>query len=209
MGVSFLIILFALAILVLAFVGVFGRFPDNWEWVGIVLAGWGIAMGAPSLFQMMIGRPKLLTSYERHVIERKRALLILLKNPPLGQRSIWRKLGVRRDTIESLIVSFGITEVGTGKVILLIANAKIYSDDDPTGIGRKRIALPPTISSEAAVTIALWDETKNKTVIAADTPIELPAGVYQLEVVFGVDGDLRKEFMKFVVGTAADDLVWL
>jgi len=48
-GLSIVIILFALAMLIVAFVGVFGRFPDNWEWVGIVLAGWGIAMGAPSV----------------------------------------------------------------------------------------------------------------------------------------------------------------
>src|SRR4030042_7069739 len=110
MGFLFITILVALAILVLAFVGVFGRFPDNWEWVGIVLAGWGIAMGTPSIFQMMLGRPKLLRDYDRHVRNQERALLIFLKNPPLSEKSIWRKIGIRRDTISSLSVSFCITE---------------------------------------------------------------------------------------------------
>src|SRR3972149_5535864 len=101
MGFSFLIILSALAILVLAFVGVFGRFPDNWEWVGIVLAGGGLAIGAPSVLQMIIGRPKLIRDYDRVIKNQERALAIFLKNPPLDDRSIWRKLGVRRDTIAS------------------------------------------------------------------------------------------------------------
>jgi hypothetical protein len=169
MGFLFITILFALAILVLAFVGVFGRFPDNWEWVGIVLAGLGLAMGAPSVFQMMLGRPKLLSDYDRHVRGQERALMVFLKNPQLSRKSLWRKLGVRRDTIESLIASFCITEVGTNKVMTEpIMHASIFSDDDPAHIGKNRIALPPTITYEASIMIALWDGTKHKAIIPGD-----------------------------------------
>jgi len=109
-GLSIVIILFALAILIVAFVGAFGRFPDNWEWVGIVLAGWGIAMGTPSVLQMIFGRPKLLTNFDRYVRDQERGLLVFLKNPPLGKKSFLRKLGIRRDTIASLSASFRISE---------------------------------------------------------------------------------------------------
>ncbi len=210
MGFSFIIILFALAILVLAFVGVFGRFPDNWEWVGIILAGWGIAMGAPSVFQMMLGRPKLLRDYDRHVRNQERALMIFLKNPPLSEKSIWRKLGVRRDTIASLSASFRISE--TAKVTIPIMHARIYSDDDPTEAGSWRIALPPTFSWSTSIMVAMWDDTKKKAIVLGDKVrnlVELPAGVYHIEVIFLMEGQPIKEVREFIVGDKADDLVWV
>ncbi len=209
------LILLALVILVIAFVGVFGRFPDNWEWVGIVLAGWGIAMGAPSLLQMVMGRPKLLTSFERVVDGPKRALAIFLKNPPLGEKSIWGKLGIRRDTIASLSASFRISEVA--KVVIPIMHARIYTPDDPTGIdpariGTWRIALPPTLSFETCIMIAMWDSEKKKAIVVGDksrNSVELSAGIYRIEVIFLVEGQPIKEFREFIVGDKADDLVWI
>jgi len=213
MGFSFIAILFLLAILVLAFVGVFGRFPDNWEWVGIVLAGWGIAMGTPTVFQMILGRPKLLTDYDRHVRDQERALIIFLKNPPLRKRSIWDRLGVRRDTIVSLSASFCITEIGTNKVMTEpIMHARIYSDDDPTESGSWRIALPPTFSWSTSIMVAMWDDTKKKAIVLPDRlrePVELTIGVYRIEVVFLIEGQPVKEFRTFNVGDKADDLVWV
>ena len=207
------IILIVLGILVFAFRGFFGVFPDNWEWVGIILAGVGLIMGTPSVLQMIMGRPRLMICFDRLVRNQERSLGIFLKNPPLGKKSNWRKLGVKRDTIESLIVSFCVTEVGTGKIKTQpIMHAKIYSDDDPTHIGKNRIALPPTITYEASVMIAMWDESKKKAIIPGDTLrsyIELSVGVYQIEVIFVVDGDPQIEFRRFNVGVKADDLEWL
>jgi len=65
------LILIILGFLVLALRGFFGIFPDNWEWVGIVLAGVGLIMGVPNILQMALGRPKLLTNYDRHGRDKK------------------------------------------------------------------------------------------------------------------------------------------
>ncbi len=206
------LILLALAVLVLAFVGVFGRFPDNWEWVGIILAGWGIAMGAPSIFQMIQGRPKLLSEYVRVVQNRDRSLVILLKNPPLEKNSIWGKLGVRRETLQSLIISLRVSEVGSRKILIPIMQTMIFSDDDPTNIGRSRIALPPTFHSPASVMVAMWDEEKKKAIIPGDRirpAAELSAGSYRIDVILVPDGNPRNEFMHFIVGNTADELVWV
>ena len=94
------LILIILAILVFALRGFFGVFPDNWEWVGIALAGVGVLMAIPSVLQMAIGHPKLMLEFDRVVRERERSLAIFLKNqqfgnPLEGKKSIWRKLGVK------------------------------------------------------------------------------------------------------------------
>ena len=39
--------------------------------------------------------------------------------------------------------------------------------------------------------------------------LELPTGVYQIEIIFFVEGQPIKEFRRFIVGDKADDLVWL
>jgi len=44
------LVIVVLAILCLAFIGILGRFPDEWEWVGIVLAGVALAMATPIIF---------------------------------------------------------------------------------------------------------------------------------------------------------------
>lgn len=212
MWISVTFVLIALVILVLAFVGVFERFPDNWEWVGIVLAGWGIAMGAPSIFQMIFGRPKLVSEYSRVVQNQDRSLVIFLKNPPLEKKSVWGKMGVRRETIQSLIISFRISEVGSGKILIPIMQTRIFSDDDPDNIGRGRIALPPTFHSPASVMIAMWDENKKKAIILGDRirqPVALSAGNYRVDVLLVPDGNPRKEFMHFIVGNTADELAWV
>ena len=207
------IILIILGFLVFAFKGAFGVFPDNWEWVGIILAGVGLLMSIPSILQMAIGRPKLLRNYDRHIRDKERALMIFLKNPPLSEKSIWRKLGVRRDAITSLSATFCITEIGSNKVVTKpIMHARIYSDDDPTKAGSWRMALPPTFSWSTTMMIASWDDTKKKAIVLGDeirNSLELSANTYRLEVIFLVEGQPMKEFRNFVVGDAADDLVWI
>ena len=206
------IILFVLGFLLLAFRGFFGMFPDSWEWVGIVLAGVGLIMSIPSVLQMAKGRPKLMVNFDMTVGDGKRFLAVFLKNPQLEKKSVWRKLGVKRDTIESLIVSFRISEVGTGKIIIPIMQSRIYSDDDTTDVGKNRIALPPTLSFEASVMIAIWDKDKKRAIIPGDrlrASVEIPAGVYQIAIIFVVDGDPQTKFRQFIVGTTADELDWI
>lgn len=206
------ITLVVLGLFVFALRGFFGVFPDSWEWTGIVLAGAGIAMGIPSVLQMTMGRPKLMVGFDRVVKDKERSLAIFLKNPQLDKKSVWRKLGIKRDTIQSLIVSFRISEAGAGKVIVPIMQARIYSDDDPTGAGSNRIALPPTISFETCVMIAMWDEVKKRAVVPGDRlrqAVELSAGIYRLEVIIVVDGDAQNKFREFIIGNTADDLVWV
>ena len=168
-------------------------------------------MGTTNVFQMVLGRPKLLRDYDRHVRDQERALMIFLKNPPLSEK--WRKLGVKRDTIASLSASFCITEVGTNKVMTKpIMHARIYSDDDPTEAGSWRIALPPTFSCSTSIMVAMWDDTKKKVIVLGDKvrdSLELPAGVYRIEVIFLMEGQPIKEFRRFIVGDKADDLVWV
>lgn len=206
------IIFVVLGLLVFALRGFFGVFPDSWEWAGIVLAGVGLAMGVPSILQMVMGRPKLLFDFDRVVKDKERSLAIFLKNPQLGQKSVWRKLGLKRDTIESLTVSFRIMEGGTGRIAVPIMHSRIYSYDDPTDVGKNRIALPPTLSFETCVMIAMWDESKKKAIIPGDrirTSEEISNGVYQIEVIFAVDGEPQKEFRQFIVGNTADELAWI
>ncbi|MBA7613942.1 hypothetical protein ES703_21201 [subsurface metagenome] len=206
------IILVVLGLLVFALRGVLGIFPDSWEWAGIVLAGVGIAMGVPSVLQMAMGRPKLMINFDRTAKGEERFLAVFLKNPQLEKKSVWRKLGIKRDTIESLIVSFRISEVGTGKIILPIMQSRIYSDDDTTDVGKNRIALPPTLSFEASVMIAIWDKDKKRAIIPGDRlrpSVEISAGVYQITIIFVVDGEPQTKFRQFIVGNTADELDWI
>jgi len=211
------IILIALGILVFALRGVFGIFPDNWEWVGIVLAGVGLLMGVPSMFQMTMGRPKLMLDFDRIVKDRGRDLAIFLKNQQLGnplegKKSIWRKLGVKRDTIESLTASLRISEVGTGKIIIPIMQARIFSNADTNNLGTWRTTLPPTLSFETSLMIAMWDENKKKAIVLGDNirpPVELSAGIYKITIIIAVDGEPYNYSRQFIVGNVADDLTWV
>ena len=91
-------------------------FPDNWEWVGIVLAGVGLIMAVPSTLQMALGRPKLIAYFNRSSRGQERALVIMLKNLPIESKKVWHRLGVHRDTIQSLEVNFQISEAGSGTI---------------------------------------------------------------------------------------------
>jgi len=202
---------------VFALRGFFGVFPDNWEWVGIVLAGVGLLMGVPSVLQMALGRPKLILDFDRIVKGRERHLALFLKNQQLGaplegKKSIWRKLGVKRDTIESLTVSFRISEVGTGKIHIPVMQARIFSNADPNERGTWRTTLPPTLSFETSVMIAMWDENKQKAIVLGDETkpyVEFSKGIYEILVIIAVDGEPENYIRQFIVGDIADDLTWV
>ena len=205
------IIFIVLGVLFLALRGSFGDFPSNWEWVGIVLAGVGLAMATPSIFQMLWGRSILRTQFENGIEGESRFLPIYLENPPIRSR-ILRKLGVKRDTIQSLTVQFRISEAGSGKIVVPIRQARIYSDDDPTDRGRNRISLPATYSVAASVIIVRWDTQKDKAFIPPDRlreELPLESGQYRVHVIFLVDGDPKISSRQFVIGEKADDLTWI
>lgn len=205
------IIFIVLGVLFLALRGSFGGFPSNWEWVGIVLAGVGLAMAAPFTLERLWGRSILRTKFENGTIGKSRFLIIYLENPPIRSR-ILRKLGVKRDTIQSLTVQFSISEAGSGKIVVPIRQAGIYSDDDPTDRLRDRISLPATYTVAASVVIVRWDTQKGKAVVLPDRlreELPLESGQYRVKVIFSVDGEPKMSSRQFVVGEKADDLTWI
>lgn len=211
------IILILLGLLVFVLRGVFGIFPDNWEWVGIVLAGVGLLMGVPSVLQMAMGHPKLILDFDRIVRDRERGLAVFLKNQQLGnplegKKSIWRKLGIKRDTIESLTVSLRILEIGTGKIQIPVMQVRIFSDADLNESGTWRTTLPPTLSFETSAMIAMWDKDKKKAIVLGDKTKpseELSKGIYEVRLIIAVDGEPEYYSIQFIVGDTADDLTWV
>ena len=154
-----LISVVALAIIIVIIGSALGRFPNVWEWVGIVFAVVGVGIGVPSLLQRIFGRPRLVSEYDKYVRGQERGLIVFLKNPPLEKKSFLKKLGVRRDTISSLSASFRISVVG-GEVVVPIMHCRVYTDDDPTDAGSWRIALPPTFGWSTSIMVAMWNDAK-------------------------------------------------
>ena len=213
---AFIFILFGFLALVLGGV-VWTVIPPEWQFVGAVLTAVGIVMGIPVLLQMTIGRAKLMVEFDKIVEQEKRSLAIFMKNPQLGdvstgKKTIWRRIGVKRESIESLIVSFRITEVGTGKVVIPIMQARVYSDADPSEKGIWRVTVAPTLSFETTIMVAMWNEGKKVVIVPGDRlrgEVELPKGIYRIDAAFVVDGEAEMEFREFIVGDSADELTWV
>jgi hypothetical protein len=204
--------------LLLVLLGMASAVMPEWvPWVGLVCGGVGVIMSVPGVLQMTIGRAKLIVEFERIVEGQKRALGVFMKNPQLGdastgKKSIWRTMGVKREGVESLIVSFQIAEAGTGKIVIPIMNGRIYSDADSSRQGSWRVTVPPTLSFETSVAVAIWNESKKVAVVPGDNlraDVELGKGAYRIEVIFVVDGEPEKRFGSFIVGDNADSLVWV
>ena len=151
-----IIVAIVLVILCLAFIGIFGRFPDEWEWVAIVIAGVGIVLVIPSALQMFWGRAYVKTEFEVSAKGDERSLVILLQNPPV-QNSVLKTLGVRRETVQSLTAELRFSEAGSNVIIDTIRRARIFTDEDKSDSGRgsNRIVLPPTYSVAASMMIAM------------------------------------------------------
>ena len=204
------IVLFVLAILCLAFIGIFGRFPDEWEWAGIVLAGMGIAMATPSIFQMFWGRACVETEFEVSARDNERSLVIFLRNPPINSR-ILKTLGVKRETVQSLTAEIRISEFGSKKIIVPIRHARLFSDEDTSNRGSNRIVLPPTYGVAASIMVAMWDNNKKGAIILGDRlrePLLLGEGYYHAQIIIFVDGEPKEISRQFVIGKNADDLIW-
>ena len=195
--------------LVFALRGVFGEDPAKWESVGMVLAGVGILMAAPTLFDKIWGSPKLSAEFENDAQGEGRSLVVFLKNLPVT--GLVKVLGVRRETIASLVASLRVSEVGSGRIIIPVLQARIYSDSDVTDSGRDRTTLPPTYSVGAGIVVATWD-IQNKRVVVPPSRTHpetvLPEGYYEAQILFFVNGDKIEHSRRFRVGPAADDLRW-
>lgn len=197
-------------VIILASTIISGAFPDTGQWVGIAITLVGLAMGMPSALQRMFGGPKLVRQYDRYVEREYRVLIVFLKDPPIGRNSFLGRLGVKRDSISSLTVSFQISE--EGEVVIPIMQARLYSDNDPTEAGSWRVDLAPTFSSSTSIIVVRWDGAKKKAIVPGDRvkgEVELSAGLYGIEIIYLVDGQPEKEFRGFIVGENADDLTWI
>jgi len=194
----------------------FAAVPEWVRWVGYFITLVGVIMNIPGWLQRGIGGAKLMVEFERIVREEKRGLAIGMKNPPLGdasigKKSIWRRIGVKRETIKSLVVSFAISEVGTGRVVIPVMHARIYSEADSSGQGNWQVTLPPTLGFATSVLVALWDEGRKVAIVPGDNDraeVELPKGVYRIDAAFVVDGEPETRSGEFIVGDAADNLNW-
>lgn len=205
-----ILVIVVLVIVCLAFIGIFGRFPDEWEWVGIVLAGLGLAMATPSIFQMLWGRAVVKLQFDIYPEKSERALVAFFKNPPVNSRML-RMLGVKREIVQSLTAEIRISEAGSNTIIVPIRQLRIYSDDEPSDSGNNRIVLPPTYSVGASIMVAHWDNQQKQAVIPPARlrdPQPLGAGCYRADIIIIVDGDPRIISRQFVVGKEADDLIW-
>lgn len=204
------LIIVVLVILCFSFVGIFGRFPDEWEWVGIILAGVGIVIATPSIFQIFWGRSCIEMEFEVSTKDAERSLMILLKNPPVKNK-ILKVLGVKRETVQSLTAELRISEFGSKRVIVPIRHATLFSDDDPTDKGSSRIVLPPTYSVAAGIMVSMWDDEKKGAVILGDRlrqPLLLKNGYYIAQIIIIVDGEPKEYIRQFAVGDNADSLIW-
>ena len=206
-----IIVAIVLVILCLAFIGIFGRVPDEWEWVAIVLAGVGIVMVTPSILQMFWGRACIKTIFEVSAEDNRSSLVILLRNPPVQNR-ILKTLGVKRETVQSLTAEIRIWKLGSKKPIVPIRHMRLFSDEDTSDKGSNRIVLPPTYSVAASMMVAMWDNEKKGAIVLGDRlrqPLLLSEGYYYTQIIILVDGEPNEISHQFVVGKSADELIWV
>ncbi len=190
--------------------------PPEWlVWVGsiagIIALGLGVVM-LPTVLQMFWGRPSLNTRFEPGVKGRQRWLQVFLENRPIEKQWL-KKLGVRGDTLQSLNVSFRLAEVGSGRIIVPIRQARIYTDDTGDTLGRFRVSLPATYSVAANVMIVRWDEDLGAVVLPPifedeEPQAKLEQGYYQMIMNLLVDGHPIFITRNFRVGRTLDDLIW-
>lgn len=180
-----------------------------WDWLGVIAFGLGI-MAIPTILQMWFGRRKLIASFRVEHRDADRSLQIFLTNPPLKEGSWLDKIGVERNDIKSLSVSFRITIAG-GADIIPVHHAALFTDANPDVLAW-RIALPPTYVGAATTVIVSWNSSKRTAVVPPDrlrTARVLPAGRYIARFVFSVNGKTRIVTRSFIVGIGADDLKWV
>jgi hypothetical protein len=206
---GFVFIFIILLIILLAFADHFGNFPDSWAWIGIILAGLGVIMTAPTIFQMIWGKPRVDISFEDVDDPNGKSLQVFFNNPPVRNKLL-RFLGVRRETVQSLTVQFRISEPWSGKILVPIHQGLIYTDevDVAESTCKGRISLPPTFSVGATTMIIMWQDGAYIPPDRLRQPRQLTAGIYEVLILFLVDGEPRQVSRLFTVGTSSTDLQW-
>ena len=205
------IVVVVLAIVCLAFIGIFGRFPDEWEWVAIVFVGVGIALTTPGVLQMFLGRACVETEFEVSARAHERSLVVFLKNPPI-ENGILKVLGIKREPVQSLTAEVRISEFGSKKIVAPIRHARLFTDEETSpDKWFNRIALPPTYSVAASIMVAMWDNGRKQAIILGDIlrqPLFLNEGYYYAQLLIFVDGEPTEVSRQFAVGRTADELIW-
>lgn len=185
--------------------------PAAWEWVSIILGATSLSIAGPALLQGLYGSPHVNARIESYAEGATKSLVVFVENTPVRTRLL-KLLGVKRESIQSLTASFRISETGSGKILLPVRQARIYSDDDSTDIGRDRISLPPTFSVAASFLIAVWGLEGNNAAIVPphrnQASLVIPPGYYLAEIVLQIDGHPIRMPRRFIVGATGDDLRW-
>ena len=166
----------------------------------------------PSVAQVLWGKAQLRTEYRTDANGEDRSLIVFLSNPPITKKFL-RRIGVRRDAIQSIEASFRIREAGSGTVLDPVRHARFKSPDDPADdYFSYRIVLPPTYSVGASLMIAIWDKATARAVVPPDRlrpAIALSDGLYKVEIIFSIDGEPSSDVRCFKVGQRGDDLMWV
>jgi hypothetical protein len=211
-GFILIILLIIISILIVfTFFGVYGRLPNAWEWVGIVMAGIGIALATPSTLQMFWGRPIIKIEYGQIPQGNERSLQIFLNNQPIKNRLL-KIFGVKRETVQSLTAEIRISEAGSKKIIVPIRHVRLFPEADIENKGSYQITLPPTYSVSAAIMVVMWDDKEKKGVILGDeirNHLLLESGYYIMQILLFIDGIPMEINNNFIIGIKADDLAWV
>lgn len=191
--------------------------PPELNWViGILglLAFVLAVLAMPGVAQMLWGKAQLKTEYKTDANGEDRSLLVFLSNPPVRHK-VLKRIGVHRLAVQSLEAQFSIREAGSGTVLDPIRHARFRATDDPSESDeyfQSRIVLPPTYSVGASMMVAIWDKDNSMAVIVPDrlrSAMALSAGLYNVEIIYVIDGDPVRESQAFKVGERGDDLMWI
>lgn len=192
-----------LGISLIALAGFFGRFPDNWEWIGIVLAGVGLVMAVPSAMQMTYGRSLITLRFGIEDKEKACFYHCEVYNMPIKNRLL-RKLGVRKEAAQDVVAMFEIRERVTGRCQcpLTVTILKTQS-----GVGAERISLPASLFP-AIFAIIYVDKNTNEVSVMREPKSLLPVGEYTAEVKVVEGQDTHIVRCNFVIADKYPFVYW-
>ncbi len=197
------IVFIVLGALLFAFQGFFGRFPDNWEWVGIVLAWVGIAMGVQPFTQGIWGKPKIDIDFETYTPNMQvRGLYVYIYNRPISNR-ILVLLGVDRSTAH-ITATYSIKDNRTNDLIQENIIAKMRTEGD-----RKiQISLNSSIMPADIPVVGIDKAGNTELDIGEGKSVILNPGSYEFTVTVRYSGKQSIAKRNFSVGSKAYELFW-
>ncbi len=188
--------------------------PIYLQWLGFGLAVFsavGVLLVLPTLLQIFLGGPQLHKEFDSHDEDGSRLLLVFMKNLPV-EKPFGRFALVKRDTIESLAVTFQILDACRQSIIVPVHQARIQSGEDSDELGRYRIRLPPTFSVGASIAVAMWNAASGRAEIPptqGKQSVPLDPGIYEARSIFHIDGRRNDVAKNFSVGQTVKELEWL